>query len=91
MPRKSITAAVEPHRPAAMLSRLLTPVEAAAVVGVGKTKLLELVRARRLPCVMLDNRIRIREDALAAFIAALPNGYEKQRIPDGLRNPAAAN
>jgi excisionase family DNA binding protein len=70
--------------------RLLTPIEAAERCGVGKTKLLELVRSRRLPCRMLDGRIRITESELAAFIAALPNGYAKQPIPKKLRHPSTA-
>jgi excisionase family DNA binding protein len=75
--------------PAVAPSRLLTPVEAAERCGVGKTKLLELVRSRRLSCRMLDGRIRIAESDLAAFIDGLPAGYEKQKIPANLRRASA--
>lgn len=54
---------------------LLSPTQAAEALGVGRTKLLALVRAGRLRCVMLDGRIRVPVEALQAFRDALPVGY----------------
>ena len=87
---KPVRASTRDAVTSAVPARLLTPVEAADRCGIGKTKLLELVRTRRLPCRMLDGRIRITEPDLAAFIDGLPNGYTKQKIPANLRRPASA-
>jgi excisionase family DNA binding protein len=54
---------------------LLSPTDAAETLGVGRTKLLELVRSGRIACRMMDNRIRIPVEALQAFRDALPAGY----------------
>jgi excisionase family DNA binding protein len=56
---------------------LLSTGQAARALGVGKTKLLELVRGGRLPCRMLDGRIRVPMSAVEAFAAATPAGYVK--------------
>ena len=45
---------------------------AARRLGVGKGKLLALIRAGRLSAVNLDGRYRVRASDLAAFVAALP-------------------
>ena len=37
----------------------LSPSKAAAYLGIGKTKMLELIRAKRVPVKMLDGRIRV--------------------------------
>jgi excisionase family DNA binding protein len=85
MSKKSVkTAPVVAADAPAIIPKLLTPVEAAKASGIGKTKLLELVRAGRLPCRMFDGRIRIKADDLAAFVDGLPSGYEKQAIPENL-------
>jgi excisionase family DNA binding protein len=50
----------------------LSPTQAAAFLGVGRTKLLALVRAGRIEARTLDGRIRVSVEALRAFHAALP-------------------
>lgn len=54
---------------------LLSPTDAAEVLGVGRTKLLALVRSGRIRCRMLDGRIRIPVEAIQEFRDALPQGY----------------
>jgi len=50
---------------------LLTPVEAARVLGIGRTKVYELMASGRLRSVRLDGCRRITRDDLAAFVAQL--------------------
>lgn len=50
---------------------LLTPVEAARALGVGRTKVYELMASGRLRSVRLDGCRRITRDDLAAFVARL--------------------
>jgi len=57
--------------------KLFTPTHAAVELGIGRTKLLELVRSGRIRCRMLDGRIRIPIEALAEFRDALPEGYAR--------------
>ena len=47
---------------------LLSTGHAAAFLGIGKIKLLALIRAERIPSKMLDDRIRI----AIAFAGSLP-------------------
>jgi excisionase family DNA binding protein len=54
---------------------LLSTGQACKRLGVGKTKLLGLVRTGRLPCLMFDGRIRVRVADIDALVAALPRGY----------------
>jgi excisionase family DNA binding protein len=54
---------------------LLSTGQAAKRLGLGKTKTLALIRTGRLPCVMFDNRIRVRVADIDALIDALPKGY----------------
>jgi excisionase family DNA binding protein len=54
---------------------LLSTGQAAKRLGIGKTKLLSLVRTGRLPCKMFDGRIRIPLAAIEQFNDALPGGY----------------
>lgn len=54
---------------------LLSTDQAARRFGVGKTTLLALVRSGRLPCKMLDGRIRVPRAAIEAFNDNLPAGY----------------
>lgn len=56
--------------------KLFTPTQAAAELGLGRTKFLELVRSGRIRCRMLDGRVRIPIEALAEFREALPEGYQ---------------
>lgn len=57
--------------------KLYTPTEAANALALGRTKLMNLIRTGRLQVRMLDGRIRIAHEDLAAFRAALPVGYAK--------------
>lgn len=50
---------------------LLTPVEAARALGIGRTKVYELIASGRLRSVRLDGCRRITRDDLAAFVAQL--------------------
>lgn len=50
---------------------LLTPVEAARALGIGRTKVYELITSGRLRSVRLDGCRRITRDDLAAFVAQL--------------------
>jgi excisionase family DNA binding protein len=50
---------------------LLTPIEAARALGIGRTKVYELMAAGRLRSVRLDGCRRISRDDLAVFVAQL--------------------
>jgi hypothetical protein len=49
--------------PAAIVPLTLSPTKAAAFIGIGKTKMLDLIRAKRIAVKMLDGRIRVLTDA----------------------------
>lgn len=57
----------------AIQSLTLSPRQAAAFLGFGKTKLLALVHTGRIKAKSLDGRIRVSTDSLAAFHASLPD------------------
>lgn len=50
---------------------LLTPVEAAKVLGIGRSKLYELLQAEIIPSVRIGACRRISAEELAAFVAGL--------------------
>lgn len=50
----------------------LPPKKAAAYLGIGRTKLLELIADKRIEARKLDGRIRVSVASLDAFHAALP-------------------
>ena len=50
---------------------LLTPIEAARALGIGRTKVYELIASGRLRSVRLDGCRRITRDDLAEFVARL--------------------
>lgn len=50
---------------------LLTPVEAAAALGVGRSKVYELMRSGDLPSVRIGACRRIPAEGLMAFLSAL--------------------
>lgn len=54
---------------------LLSTDQTARRFGVGKATLHALVRSGRLPCKMLDGRIRVPCTAIEAFNDNLPAGY----------------
>ena len=58
---------------AAIQSLTLSPRQAAALLGIGKTKLIALVHAGRIKAKSLDGRIRVSTNSLAAFHASLPD------------------
>ncbi len=55
----------------------LTPRQAAQYLGLGKTKMLELIRSKRIAVYMLDGRIRVSTETCKAFLATLPTRYVK--------------
>jgi excisionase family DNA binding protein len=57
----------------AIESLTMSPRQAAAFLGIGKTKLIELVRTGRIKAKSLDGRIRVSTDSLAEFHAGLPD------------------
>jgi excisionase family DNA binding protein len=72
---KAVRPIKKPAPPVLSPISLLTPTEAAAILAVGRTKLLSLVRDGRVRCRMLDGRIRIPIEALQEFRDSLPQGY----------------
>jgi excisionase family DNA binding protein len=64
----------------------MTPKEASQFLGIGLTKTLQLIRAKRLKVWMLDNRIRVSVEACRDFLDSLPCGYVKgEPVYDGAR------
>jgi len=53
--------------------RLLTAIEAAAVLGIGRSKLYELVARGAIASVKVDRCRRFRQSDLDRFIKALPS------------------
>jgi len=51
---------------------LLTPVEAAQTLGIGRSKLYELLQSGRLPSVRIGACRRIPADSIHRFVLALP-------------------
>ncbi|MEX0683418.1 MAG: excisionase family DNA-binding protein [Dehalococcoidia bacterium] len=59
---------------------LMTLVEAAQFLGVGRTKLFELIREEQLPVVRLGPRlVRVQPERLSGWVAARESGpgYEE--------------
>ncbi|MER6578576.1 helix-turn-helix domain-containing protein [Nonomuraea sp. NPDC001023] len=54
-----------------MTKLLITPAEAAAVLGIGRTKIYELMAAGLLPSVKIGRARRVPFAALTAFVAAI--------------------
>jgi excisionase family DNA binding protein len=63
---------------------LLTPTEAATALGVGRSKIYELMRAGTLPSVRIDTCRRIPAAELRALVARLTGTGT-----DGLGDPAS--
>jgi excisionase family DNA binding protein len=55
----------------AMEKVLLTPIEAAVALGIGRSKLYELIRSGALASVRIGTCRRISVEALAAYAASL--------------------
>ncbi len=58
---------------------LLTPTEAAAALGIGRSKVYELMRAGTLPSVRIDSCRRVAVDDLTALVAQLRTGNREHR------------
>lgn len=56
---------------------LLSTGQAARRLGVGKTKMLEMIRGERIACKMLDGRIRVPLSSVEDFASNLATGYVK--------------
>ena len=57
--------------PAALPRILLTPEEAAQALGIGRTKLYELLATAKLPSVRIGGSRRVSVDALTEFVRCL--------------------
>ena len=55
---------------------LLTPTGVCSELGFGRTKVLSLIKLGKLPCLMVNGRIRVRRSVVRAFIDSLPVGYQ---------------
>jgi excisionase family DNA binding protein len=55
---------------------LLTPEEAAEALGVGRCKVYDLIRRRRLHSVKLDGYRRIPHGSLVEFVTSLSDGSD---------------
>lgn len=54
---------------------LLSTGRAAKFLGVGKNKILQLVRSKTLPCKMMGGRVVIASADLKRYADSLPSGY----------------
>ena len=63
-----------PHR-TAMDKLLLTPIEAARALGIGRSKLYQLIQSGRLQSVLIGRSRRIPKQALAQYVASLTSGH----------------
>jgi excisionase family DNA binding protein len=61
---------------------LLTPEEAAEVLGIGRTKIFSLIREDKLESVQIDRCRRVPWVALQAFVAKLRGGDGSEAAPD---------
>jgi len=68
----------------------LSPTKAAAFLGIGKTKMLALIRAKRIQVKMLDGRIRVSTAALQAFHDTLPDYVPGKPVMSAPAIPARA-
>ena len=62
---------------------LLTPTDAADALGIGRSKLYELLRAGVIESVLIGTARRIPADALAAYIASLREQIAGKEDHDG--------
>jgi excisionase family DNA binding protein len=60
---------------------LLTPLEAARALGIGRSKLYELLRSGALPSVRIGACRRIPVDSLTAYVAVLQRTAVIPRSP----------
>ncbi len=58
--------------------------QAAAYVGIGRTKMHELIQSKKIRVHMLGDRIKVSVESLRAFVAGLPDEYGAgQPVKDG--------
>ncbi len=69
------------------LRMLLRPVEVAEAIGVGRSKVYELIRTGVIPSVRVGSRVRVPTEALRAWIAA-GEGQHQGRPGGGARSGA---
>lgn len=69
----------EQARITAFLPLTMNTRKAAAFLGIGRTKLLELFRAKRIKARDLDGRLQFETDSLLAFKNDLPDAAETER------------
>lgn len=76
-----------------MLRLLLTPAEAAAALGISRSKLYRLIRAGRLQSVLLDGSRRVPLSALQRLVDELSGvtGVEQDGVPSELGDGHPAN
>jgi excisionase family DNA binding protein len=53
--------------------------DAAKRLGVGRNKLLALLKAKRIRAVDIDGRLKFTDESLSAFIAASPDALDSER------------
>ena len=58
---------------------LLTPVEAAQVLGIGRSKVYELLSSGQLDSVRIGSCRRVPADALHSFLVELRDGRRSER------------
>jgi excisionase family DNA binding protein len=66
---------------------LLTPAEAARALGIGRTKLFELIGRGDLESVLIDTARRIPSEALTQFVDQLRRGNDEPRRQRRNRKP----
>ena len=61
--------------------RLLTVVEVASILRLGRTSVYSLIASGSLPSLRVQNRLRVREEALDAWVASQQagSGSESER------------
>jgi hypothetical protein len=72
-----------------LASPLLSPNRAAARIGIGRTKMMALLRQKRIPSGILDGRIQVLEYDCDAFKAGL-QPYEPDALPLVVASPPIA-
>lgn len=64
----------------------LTTADAARSLGIGKTKLFELIANGQLPAIRLGGRTLISREDLESFVAALPRRKSEVRPQEASRS-----
>jgi excisionase family DNA binding protein len=66
----------------------VTPPKAARMIGIGRTKVYELIRDGRLPATLLDGRYLIKVADIRKFMESLPEtvGIGRTKVYELIRN-----